>query len=335
MKKGLTVVGGALALGLGIGCGQALVGSGAAPWVLAQTTTVGQEERSVIAVTRQATPAVVGIQRPGGSGSGVIIRSDGVVITNAHVVGNAPQVRVSMTDGSEFTGTVLGRDPTIDIAVVRIPGTAFPAAPLADSDLLQVGQSAIAIGNPLGFERTVTRGIVSGLNRALGETLDELIQTDAAINPGNSGGPLLNSSGQVIGINTAVIRPGLATGLGFAVPINLAADIADQLISTGVIRRAFLGIANQTVTPEIAQQFRLPVQQGIVVVEVGQGTPAAAAGLRRGDIITRIDDASISDGGDLRRFLRQRTPGATVTITGVRGNQPFTATARLGEVVSR
>jgi len=335
MRKGLTVMGGALALGLGIGCGQSLMGSSTAPWVLAQTARVGQEEQSVIAVTRQATPTVVGIQRPGGSGSGVIIRSDGVVITNAHVVGNAQQVRVSMTDGSEFTGTVLGRDASIDIAVVRIPGTALPTAPLADSDLLQVGQSAIAIGNPLGFERTVTRGIVSGLNRALGETLDELIQTDAAINPGNSGGPLLNSSGQVIGINTAVIRPGLATGLGFAVPINLAADIAEQLITTGVIRRAFLGIANQTVTPEIAQQFRLPVQQGIIVVEVGQGTPAEAAGLRRGDFITRIDDVPISDGGDLRRFLRQRAPGATVTITGFRGTQPFTARARLGEVVSR
>jgi serine protease Do len=332
MKKGFTTIGAALALGIGIGCGQALVGSPPGGWISAQASPMGTEETGVIAVTRRAMPAVVGIQRQGGSGSGVIVRSDGVVITNAHVVGNARQVRVSLTDGSEFTGTVLGRDPDIDIAVVRIPGQNFPAAALADSDLLQVGQSAIAIGNPLGFERTVTRGIVSGWNRALGPTLDELIQTDAAINPGNSGGPLLNSGGQVIGINTAVIRPGLATGLGFAVPINLAADIAEQLITTGVIRRAYLGIANQSITPEIAQQLRLPVQQGIVVVEVGPGTPAAAAGLRRGDIITSIDNTAITDGGDLRRLLRQRTPGTTVQITGVRGQQQFTATVQLGEI---
>jgi serine protease Do len=332
MKRGMTTLGAALALGIGIGCGQALVGGAPAPWISAQVAPMAAEEATVIAVTRQATPAVVGIQRQGGSGSGVIIRSDGVLITNAHVVGNAQQVRVSLTDGSEFVGSVLGRDTDIDIAVVRITGQDFPAAPLADSDLLEVGQSAIAIGNPLGFERTVTRGIVSGLNRALGPTLDELIQTDAAINPGNSGGPLLNSAGQVIGINTAVIRPGLATGLGFAVPINLAADIAEQLLTTGVIRRAYLGIANQSVTPEMAQQLRLPVRQGIVVVEVGPGTPAAAAGLRRGDIITSIDDTPMTDGGDLRRFLRQRTPGATIRITGIRGQQQFTTNARLGEV---
>src|SRR5690606_11375476 len=187
---------------------------------------------------------------------------------NAHVVDGLGQVRVTLADGSEYPGRVLGRDPSIDIAVVTIRGENLPAAPLADSDRIEVGQFVIAIGNPLGFERTVTRGIVSGLNRALGNQLDELIQTDAAINPGNSGGPLLNSSGEVIGINTAVVDPGLATGLGFAVPINLARSVAEQLLTTGEIRRAYLGINYAEVTRELAAQLRLPTIEGIIVTRV-------------------------------------------------------------------
>ncbi len=293
------------------------------------------EERTSIDVTRRATPAVVGIQTSSGAGSGVLIRGDGVIVTNAHVVGNAEQVRVSLADGSEYVGAVLGRDPSIDIAVVRIAGTNLPAAPLADSDQIEVGQSAIALGNPLGFERTVTRGIVSGLNRALGNQLDELIQTDAAINPGNSGGPLLNSSGEVIGINTAAVNPGLASGIGFAVPINLARDVAEQLLTTGVIRRAFLGIQYEEVTPEIAAQLRLPVREGIIVAFVEPGTPAQAAGLARGDIITRIDDAPITGGGDLRRFLRQKSPGEEITILVSRARQEVRLRTRLGEILAR
>jgi serine protease Do len=335
MKRTLGIFSAAVGLGLGLGCGQALVGGQSGiPWAVAQIGALGSEEQTAITVTRQASPAVVGIQTGPGSGSGVIIRPDGVILTNAHVIGNATQVRVSLADGTELNGTVLGRDPRIDIAVVRVAGQNLPVAPLADSDLLEVGQLAIAIGNPLGFERTVTRGIVSGLNRALGAQLDELIQTDAAINRGNSGGPLLNSSGQVIGINTAVIRPDIATGLGFAVPINLARDVADQLLTTGVIRRAFLGILVENITPEISAQYRLPVRQGILIVQVEGGTPAAAAGLRRGDIITQLDGMPINTGGDLRRFLRQRQPGAMVTITGVRGNQPLNLQTRLGEAVT-
>jgi serine protease Do len=293
------------------------------------------QELTVVQVTRQATPAVVSVRRPGGAGSGVIIRADGVILTNAHVVGNARTVQVALADGSEHQGTVLGRDPSIDIAVIRIPVTNAPAAPLADSDLLEVGQAAIAIGNPLGFERTVTAGVVSGLNRALGRQLEDLIQTDAAINPGNSGGPLLNSAGQVIGINTAVIRPEVATGLGFAVPINLARDIAEQLIETGVIRRAFLGIQYQDVTREMAAQLRLPVTEGIIIMGVEPGTPAGQAGIRRGDIITGLADAPIRSGGDLRRAIRELRPGNVVTVAGVRAGQRFAVDVRLGEVVSR
>jgi serine protease Do len=297
--------------------------------------TLGAGEETVVRVTRAVTPTVVSIQHRGGAGSGVIIRSDGVIVTNAHVVGNASVVQVGLADGSEHQGQVLGRDATIDIAVIRIQATNVPAAPMADSDAIQVGQAAIAIGNPLGFERTVTTGVVSGLNRALGAQLEDLIQTDAAINPGNSGGPLLNSAGQVIGINTAIIRPQVATGLGFAVPINLARDIAQQLIETGVIRRAFLGVNYVDMTREIAAQLRAPVQEGIIVMQVEPGTPAATAGIRRGDIITGLGDARIGSGGDLRRQIRQLRPGDVVPVTGIRAGQRFTAQVRLGEVVTR
>jgi S1-C subfamily serine protease len=322
------------ALGMGIGCGQALMASNALPWAFAQSASQSQEERAAVAVTRRATPAVVGIQTRSGSGSGVLIRRDGVILTNAHVVGRSREVRVSLTDGTELTGRVLGSDTGIDVAVVQVPGSDLPAAPLGDSDLVEVGQLAIAIGNPLGFERTVTEGIVSGLNRALEDDgLDELIQTDAAINPGNSGGPLLNSSGQVIGINTAVIRPGLATGLGFAIPINLARNVADQLLTTGSIRRPYLGIQGEAITPEILAQIRLPVREGLILMTVGQGSPADEAGLRRGDIITSIAGTPIRTGGDYNRFLRQHRAGETVRITGIRGNKETTWQARLGEIV--
>lgn len=335
MKQLVTVAVSALLLGLGVGCGQALIGGGTLRNLVAQSDDLGSDEETAIAVTRLVTPTVVGIQTQSGSGSGVIIRSDGVIVTNSHVVANARQVLVSLADGTEFTGTVLGRDPTIDIAVVRIQATDLPAAPTADSDRLQVGQSAIAIGNPLGFERTVTRGIVSGLNRALGDQLDELIQTDAAINPGNSGGPLLNSKGQVIGINTAVVNPGIASGLGFAVPINLARNVADQLLTTGVIRRAYLGISYEDLTREIAARLQTRVNEGLVVGAVGAGSPAAAAGLRKGDIITRIDTHEIDNGGDFRRHLRQRSPGEAVTITADRQGREIRLEARLGEVIAR
>jgi serine protease Do len=335
MRRVLTPVLAALALGLGIGCGQELMNSARSEFLQAQTIALSSEERAAIDVTKQVTPAVVGIQTRTGSGSGVIVRADGVILTNYHVVGNYRQVLVTTTDGSEYQGTVLGGDPSIDIAVVQVPATGLPAAPLGDSDLIEVGQYAIAIGNPLGFERTVTRGIVSGLNRALGDRLDELIQTDAAINPGNSGGPLINSAGQVIGINTAVIRPGVATGLGFAVPINLARDVAEQLLTTGVVRRAYLGIEYLDVTPQMAYQFGLPVQEGIVVMRVGQGTPAAQAGLRQGDIIVSLNETAITAGGDLRRFLRNHDPGDEISIAIVRGRQQATLRARLGETTAQ
>jgi S1-C subfamily serine protease len=298
------------------------------PSVTAQIST---EERTVITVARTATPAVVSVSRRGGSGSGVIIRADGVVLTNAHVVGNVRTVEIRTADGRTFTGTVLGRDPSIDIAVVRVEARNLPAAPLGNSDELQVGQIAIAIGNPLGLDRTVTRGVVSALNRdPRGVSIATgLIQTDAAINPGNSGGPLLDSSGRVIGINTAILAG--ATGLGFAIPINVAIDATEQILTTGRVRRAYLGVGSRFVDPEIARRFSLPIDQGNVVLQVERGSPADRAGIQVEDFIVGIGGEPIRSSGDLLRLLRARRPGDRVPIAIVRGTQRLNVTVQLAE----
>jgi serine protease Do len=290
-------------------------------------------EETVIAVTKRATPAVVSIRSRSGSGSGVIIRADGVILTNAHVVGGSRVVQVGLASGEELTGEVLGRDGTIDIAVVRIEGRRLEPAPLGDSDHIQVGQAAIAIGNPVGFERTVTTGVVSAIDRSLGRNYDELIQTDAAINPGNSGGPLLDSSGRVIGINTAVLRD--AVGIGFAVPINLARDVAEQLLTTGVIRRAFLGIDYMEIDRDFAAYFDLPVQEGIILRAVGPNTPADEAGLQPEDIIVQVDGTPIKRSGDFVKLMRSKRPGDTVRIVGIRPRGRFTTQARLSAIEQR
>jgi len=301
----------------------------------ARQTSYDASEATVIRVARQAIPAVVAVSVRGGSGSGVIVRRDGVIITNAHVVGDATQVDVGLADGRRVSGRVLGRDPTVDVAVVQVSAADLPVAPLADSDRLEVGQTAIAIGNPIGLERTVTTGVVSAVNRSpRGFELGGLIQTDAAINPGNSGGPLVDSQGRVMGINTVIVRG--TTGLGFAIPINLARDIADQVLTTGRVRRAQLGIVPDDLIPELAQQYNLPVREGIIVRQVDPGSPADRAGLRLADIITRIDNQAVTTSGDLRRILRSRRPGDRVRLTVVRVPQggrasTLTLTAQLVE----
>jgi S1-C subfamily serine protease len=329
-----TVVGAALALGVGAGLGGGLARAVDVP--PAWASDVVQEEATVVRVARQASPAVVSISNPRSSGSGVIIRRDGVIVTNAHVVANYRTVEVALANGRRVSGQVLGSDPSVDIAVVRISGNDFPAAPLGDSDRLEPGQAAIAIGNPLGLERTITTGVVSAVNRSpRGFELEGLIQTDAAINPGNSGGPLLDSRGQVIGINTAVLRDpetyGVAPGLGFAVPINLAGDVVRQVLETGRVRRAFLGINHSDLDPELAEQFGLPVREGVIVRRVVAGSPAARGGMQAGDIITALNGTRITQGGDLRRTLRTLAPGSEATLTVLRPSGQTRVTVRLGE----
>ncbi len=304
-----------------------------------ESTVVARDagEATIIRVARQATPAVVSVTAPQvGSGSGVVISTDGVILTNNHVVGGARVVEVGFADGRRLRGDVLGRDPGLDIAVVRVRGTSLVAAPLGDSDRLEVGQTAIAIGNPIGLDRTVTTGIVSAINRSpRGFELGGLIQTDAPINPGNSGGPLLDSQGRVIGINSAILRG--TTGLGFAIPINMARNIAEQVIATGRITRPFLGVSTADINVEAARAAGIDLSEGVIVGTLRSGSPAERAGIRPYDIITHLDGAPITSTGELVRILRSRKPGDEVRVTirstdqrGVPG-APRTVRVRLGE----
>jgi len=293
---------------------------------------VTQDEATVIRVARAITPTVVSVTQDEGSGSGIIVDKSGVVLTNAHVVGDSRTVGVGLADGRTLTGQVLGRDPTIDVAVVRVPAQNLPVAPIGDSDKLEVGQSAIAVGNPLGLERTVTAGVVSAINRnPRGISLDGLIQTDAAISPGNSGGPLVDTHGRVIGINTAVLAGAGASGLGFAIPINLANDVVRQVLTTGHITRAYLGVGFADIEPELSRQFGLPVKEGIILTAVERGSPAGKAGLRPQDIIVKGNDTAIESGGDLRKLLRSLKPGATVRLEVIRPNGRSTVPVELGQ----
>jgi S1-C subfamily serine protease len=293
-------------------------------------------EQVVIRVARQISPAVVSVAHGDISGSGFFIRRDGVVLTNFHVVQGARQVQVGLADGRLFDGEVLGGDPQLDMAVVRIPLRDAPVAPIGNSDELQVGQTAIAIGNPLGLERTVTTGIVSAINRSpRGLQFGGLIQTDAAINPGNSGGPLLDSQGRVIGINTEILSPtGASIGVGFAIPINLANQLAQQLLTTGHISYSYLGVGVADVYPEMARANNIPVEHGVIVGQIDRASPADRGGVRLYDVITRIGDDPVENSGDLRRILREHRPGETIPITVVRppDGRRATVDVRLGEI---
>ena len=313
-------------VGLAVGVGMNLTGREpvAPAFAVQQPATTFQPvagEQVVMGVARRVSPAVVSVSHARGSGSGFFIRRDGVLLTNWHVVQPNAVVQVALADGRQLRGEVLGGDPNLDVAVVRVPLEDAPVIPLADSDELQVGQLAIAIGNPLGLERTLTTGVVSAVNRSpRGLQFGGLIQTDAAINQGNSGGPLLDSQGRVVGINSVILSPtGTSIGLGFAIPINLASDVAQQLLTTGRVTYAILGVEPGTdIYPELSRQLGIPVQAGVMVGGVAEGTPAAQAGIRRFDIITQIGDVPVSSGGDLRRILRERRPGETVAVALVR-----------------
>jgi serine protease Do len=347
VAKVLLIVGSSAVVGIGYGIGIGVANRGDANVAVAgvaqappiQQSNYTAEELVIIRVSRQVSPAVVSIgtttARGEGIGSGVIIRADGMILTNAHVVGGARTVEVSLADGRTLTGTVLGRDPALDVAVVRVAGTNLPAATIGNSDQLQVGQRAIAIGNPIGFARSVTTGVVSALNRNAGRgTYETFIQTDAAISPGNSGGPLLDSRGTVIGINSVVVRAPGAEGLGFAIPINAAMEMANQVLTTGTYRRAYVGVNLDDLDPEVARQYRLPISSGAIITAVAADSPGGAAGLRPGDVITRIDTTNITSSGDLLRVLRSRRPGDTVRLTVARypDFRTTTISVRLGEM---
>jgi S1-C subfamily serine protease len=257
-----------------------------------------------------------------GSGSGFIFTPDGFILTNSHVVHGAAKIAVTLSDGRRFDATIVGDDPSTDLAVIRISAGRLPAAPLGDSAKIHVGQLAIAIGNPYGFQYSVTAGVVSALGRSLrsesGRLIDNVLQTDAALNPGNSGGPLVNSAGEVIGVNTAVILP--AQGLCFAVAINTAKFVAGQLIMHGRIRRAFLGVGGQNVTiPRfIARAQQLKVETGVLVIGIEKQSPAERAGILDGDVIIALDDIPVRSVDDLHKLLTDTRIGTSCRLVLLR-----------------
>ena len=287
--------------------------------------------RAVIDVVDRVGPAVVRIdaaadQRRRGTGSGVIVAPDGLVLTNSHVVGGASRVNVTTVDGSSLTARVVGDDPDTDLALVRVDSAVtLPAGTLGDSKRLKRGQLVIAIGNPLGFESTVTTGVISALGRSLraqsGRLIDDVLQTDAALNPGNSGGPLVSSHGEVIGINTAVILG--AQGICFAVASNTANFVLGELVRHGQVRRAFIGIAAQQIAIPRRLRHTAGVTQpsGVMVASVEGGSPAERAGMLAGDIILALDGVTITGADDLIRLLAADKIGRRVTLDSLRNGE--------------
>ena len=314
---------------------------------------LSKDEEININVFEQAHPAVVNISTVTlsvnfwrqiipreGQGSGFIIDRRGYILTNNHVVEKAREIRVTLANGEKLPADLIGRDPYSDIAVIKVSSDKVDVAvPLGDSDKIRVGQKAIAIGNPFGLSHTLTTGIVSALGRSIetseGIEIDEIIQTDAAINPGNSGGPLLNSNGEVIGINTAILsRSGGYQGIGFAIPINRAKEIATQLISSGRVPRPWLGIETVTIDDQLAYTLDLPVNYGLLLQKIFPESPADHAGLKGGqryviiggmqlliggDLIVAIDDERITDSRRLANILNRKKVGQKITIEFYRG----------------
>ena len=263
----------------------------------------------------------------GGSGSGFVFTHDGLILTNSHVVHGGKSLRVTLSDGSEFDATLVGDDPDTDLAVIRIHAPNLVPAKIGDSSKLQVGQLVVAIGNPYGFHATVTAGVVSAMGRTFrsyaGRLMDNVLQTDAALNPGNSGGPLVNSRGEVIGVNTAVILP--AQGLCFAIPSNTAEFVASRLIRDGKIRRAYIGVAGQNVPihTRLIRFYKLETKSGVLVNEIEPTSPASRAGLQDGDVIVAFDDKPIASVDDLHRLLTDEAVGREAKITVLRRYERF------------
>ncbi|MDP0489693.1 MAG: Do family serine endopeptidase [Verrucomicrobiota bacterium JB023] len=270
--------------------------------------------------------------QPQGIGSGVIVSSDGYILTNNHVVmdrrgGDADQILVRLSDDRELEATLVGRDPQTDVAVIKVDGTGLPAATLADSEQIKVGDIVFAIGNPLGVGQTVTSGIVSATGRSIGiyerqGGYEDFIQTDAAINQGNSGGALVDIEGRVIGINSAIMsNSGGSIGLGFAIPSNLASSVANQLTDNGEVKRGLIGIRMGELTPDLAEALGLPGKSGVLIDEVVDGFPAKKAGLKHGDVITSINGRNIDDIRELRLAIAEVSPGTSLTIKALRSER--------------
>ena len=274
-------------------------------------------------------------QREMGLGSGVIVSPDGYILTNNHVVAKSTDIKVILPDKRQFPGKVVGTDPQTDIAVVKIDATNLPTLTLGDSSKLQVGDYAFAIGNPFGVGETATMGIISatGRNGLSIEDYEDFIQTDAAINPGNSGGPLLDARGEVIGINTAILSGGSGgnQGIGFAIPIDMAKYVMEQILKHGKVVRGYIGVTIQEVTPALAKAFNVPPEKGALVGNVGADSPGGKAGLQRGDVITELDGKPVIGPNDLRLKVGAMGPGAIVHLKVVRNGQPRDVAVTLGE----
>ncbi len=288
-----------------------------------------------------------------GSGSGFVIQEGGLILTNNHVVENAVSVSVTLKDGTELRAEVLGRDPSTDVALLRVATRTLPPVGLGDSDRVRIGEQAIVIGSPFGFDQSLTAGYISALGRKLqsgddyGTEIDNVIQTDAAVNPGNSGGPLLNTEGEVIGITTAIFSTGGGfLGIGLAVPINTARAVADELRDRGYVRRPFLGIAGLDLTPQLSRRLDLPVEGGILVQLVHGGSAAAEADIRPGDqeletpigtivlggdVLVAINGESVSSMAEANRLVQSREIGERISLEVVRGAEHILVTGRLGE----
>jgi len=276
-------------------------------------------------------------QRSEGLGSGVIVSPEGYILTNNHVVDGATEVQVVLSDRREFKARVIGKDGQADIAVVKIDAGNLPAITIGDSDKVEVGDYALALGNPFGVGQSVTLGIVSATHRGMRneiEGYEDFIQTDAAINPGNSGGALVNERGELVGINTAIVARGSAgnQGIGFAVPVNLARNIMDQILANGKVTRARLGIYPQDVTPTIARQFGVKDSHGALIGHVEENTPAQKAGLKNGDIILEVNGRSVYDANQLRNMISSMQPDSNVSLKIWRDGAQHTLPVTLGEM---
>ena len=366
-----------LAIGFKNWSGNSVYGAASVPMVIARDSSpvpLGSFANGFAAVLKPALPAVVNIhtskivkpkanqmmpffndpffrqffgdqggrmqpqpEREQSLGSGVIVTSDGTIITNNHVVDGATDIKVDLADKRDFTAKVVGTDPQSDIAVLKINATGLPTLPIGDSSRLQVGDVVLAIGDPFGIGETATMGIVSATSRGMNgaiERYENFIQTDAAINPGNSGGAMIDLHGNLVGINTAILsgESGGNQGIGFAIPIDMARNVMNQIVEHGKVIRGYLGLLPQDVSPEIAKEFGLNEPTGALVGSVEAGTPSAKAGLKRGDIILKVNGQAVDSANDLRLKISQTAPGTTVHLTIWRDNRTQDVGVTLAEV---